>query len=67
MDNKQKLIKEVWETVNSHYYNARDLNFSKEKWAKLRDEALMKKPKTKNSTYRFYSFVLRTQNLKFLI
>lgn len=59
MDNKQKLIKEVWETVNSHYYNARDLDFSKEKWAKLRDEALMKKPKSKYSTYRFSCFYLK--------
>eukprot|EP00210_Caulerpa_lentillifera_P006671 g6374.t1 len=58
IDIKQQLIKEVWETVNLHYYNTRDLNFSKEKWAKLRDEALLKQPKTKNSTYKIIRSML---------
>lgn len=51
--NQQALIREVWETVNTSYYNERDPFFSKEKWAKLRDEALRQKPKTKTSAYRF--------------
>lgn len=46
------MIREVWETINTSYYNERDPTFSKEKWAALRDEALKQKPKNKYSAYR---------------
>jgi len=49
---QQALIKEVWETVNTSYYNTRDPTFSKEKWAKLRDSALKDRPKSKSSARR---------------
>jgi len=49
---QQALIREVWETINTSYYNERDPTFSKDRWARLRDEALKQKPKSKSSAYR---------------